>query len=52
VNDVIENMQSKGINFMSPLKIVMKKSRRVECELIQKKELKQPKSYIIKLPKS
>ena len=49
VNDVIESMQSKGIKFMSPLKIGSEERAGEEwniSELIEKKELKQPENYI------
>ena len=49
VDDVIESMQSKGIRFMSPLKISSEERAREEwniSELIEKKELKQPNNYI------
>ena len=49
VNDVIENMQSKGINFMSPLKISSEERAGEEwniSELIEKKTLQQPEDYI------
>ena len=49
VNDVIESMQSKGIKFMSPLKIGSEERVGEEwniSELIEKKELKQPENYI------
>ena len=48
-NDVIDSMQSKGIKFMNPLKIGSKQRAGEEwkiCELIEKKELKQPENYI------
>ena len=44
VDDVIESMQSKGIRFMSPLKISSEERAGEEwniSELIEKKELKQ-----------
>jgi hypothetical protein len=50
VNDVIESMQSKGIKFMSPLKISSEERAGEEwniSDLIEKKELKQLESYII-----
>lgn len=49
VDDVIESMQSKGIKFMSPLKISSEERAGEEwkiSELIEKKELKQPNNYI------
>ena len=49
VDDVIESMQSKGIKFMSPLKISSEERAGEEwniSELIEKKQLKQPNSYI------
>ena len=49
INDVIESMQSKGIKFMSPLKIGSEERAGEEwniSELIEKKELKQPENYI------
>jgi hypothetical protein len=49
VNDVIENMQSKGIKFMNPLKISSEERAGEEwniSDLIEKKELKQPEGYI------
>ena len=49
VNNVIENMQSKGIKFMSPLKISSEERAGEEwniSSLIEPKILKQPKDYI------
>ena len=49
INDVIENMHSKGITFMSPLKISSEERAGEEwkiSELIQSKTLTQPESYI------
>ena len=49
VDDVIQSMQSKGLRFMSPLKISSEERAGEEwniSELIEKKELKQPNSYI------
>ena len=49
VDDVIESMQSKGIRFMSPLKISSEERAGEEwniSELIEKKELKQPNNYV------
>lgn len=49
MNDVIQSMQSKGINFMSPLKIDSEERTGEEwniSELIESKVVKQPKSYI------
>jgi len=49
VNDVIENLQSKGIKFMSPLKISSEERAGEEwniSDLIERKELKQPEGYI------
>src|ERR1041385_4321 len=49
VNDVIHSMQSKGIQFMNPLKIGSEERAGEEWkigELIEKKELKQPENYI------
>uniref|UniRef100_A0ACD5XL00 Uncharacterized protein n=1 Tax=Avena sativa TaxID=4498 RepID=A0ACD5XL00_AVESA len=49
VDDVIESMQSKGIKFMSPLKVSFEERAGEEWnigDLIEKKELKQPKTYI------
>lgn len=49
VNDVIESMQSKGIKFMSPLRIGSEERAGEEwniSELIESKVLKQPQDYI------
>ena len=49
VDDIIESIQSKGIRFMSPLKISSEERAGEEwniSELIEKKELKQPNNYI------
>ena len=49
VNNVIESMQSKGIKFMSPMKISSKERAWEEwniSSLIEPKILKQPKDYI------
>jgi hypothetical protein len=49
VNNVIESMQSKGIKFMSPLKISSEERTGEEWNistLIEPKVLKQPKDYI------
>jgi hypothetical protein len=49
VNDVIQNMQSKGIKFMSPLTIRSEESAGEEwsiSELIENKTLQQPTDYI------
>jgi hypothetical protein len=49
VDDVIESMQSKGLKFMSPLKIGSEERAGEEWnigELIEKKELKLPQNYI------
>ena len=49
VNDVIENMHSKGITFMSPLKISSEERAGEEwkiSDLIESKTLSQPENYI------
>ena len=49
MNNVIESMQSKGIKFMSPLKISSEERAGEEwniSSLIEPKILKQPKDYI------
>jgi hypothetical protein len=49
VDDVIESMQSKGLKFMSPLKIGSEERAGEEWnigDLIEKKELKLPQTYI------
>jgi hypothetical protein len=49
VNDVIENMHSKGITFMSPLKISSEERTGEEwkiSDLIESKTLSQPENYI------
>ena len=49
VNDVIQSMQSKGIKFMSPLRVSSEERAGEEWsigDLIEKKALKQPEDYI------